>query len=93
MSRRSRYFFKRDEDGIEPRMHMRKPVDGAMEASASRLKALTIMGRGRRAYVRPAAASQQRVTVKTKIQPAAKAAACSCTGRLTTCRSSIRSPA
>lgn len=75
MSRRSRYFFKRDEDGIEPRMHMRKPVDGAMEASASRLKAPTIMGRGRWAYVRPAAASQQRVTVKTKIQPAAKAAA------------------
>jgi hypothetical protein len=75
LSRKSRYFFKRDDDGIDPKMYMRKPADGGVDAVASRLKAPTIMGRGWGRYVRGLGSSSQRVTVKTKIQPAAKAVA------------------
>lgn len=74
LGRKTRYFFKRDDDSLDPTMFMRRPVDGGAGVAA-RVKAATIMGRGRRTYVRGAGASAQRVTVKTKVQPVAKAVA------------------
>ena len=74
LGRKTRYFFKRDDDSLDPTMFMRRPVDGGAGVAA-RVKATTIMGRGRRTYVRGAGASAQRVTVKTKVQPVAKAVA------------------
>lgn len=71
ISRRFQYFFRRDEvDDLDPKMYMRKPVDGGAE-----IKATVVLGRGRDHYVRTPGSSSQRVTVKTKIQPAAKAVA------------------
>src|SRR3954451_16012401 len=69
LGRRMRYFFKRDEGDLDPKMYMRRPVNGGAGV-VSRIKAATIMGRGRGAYVRGSGASAQRVTVKTKVKTA-----------------------
>jgi hypothetical protein len=67
ISRRLRYFFKREDTDLEPQMFMRKPREGASEAVVAKLKAPTVMGRGGNGYIRSSAAASQRVTVKTKV--------------------------
>jgi hypothetical protein len=70
LGQRMRFYFERDDPDLDPKMHMRKPVEGG-----GTMRAATIMGRGRDRYVRAAGASQQRATVKTKVVSAAKAKA------------------
>jgi hypothetical protein len=71
ISRKFQYFFRREEAGdLDPKMYMRKPVDGGAE-----VKTTVIMSRGRDQYIRAPGASAQRVTVKTKVVAAAKAKA------------------
>src|SRR4051812_45875840 len=67
-SQKSRYFFRREDEGIDPQMYMRQPADGGVDAVANRLKAPVVMGRGRDVYVRIPGTAAQRVTVKTKVQ-------------------------
>src|SRR3954471_5890046 len=66
ISRKLRYFFKREDAGLEPRMYMRKPVEDGGDALVSKVKASPILGRGW-GYVRARGAGSQRVTVKTKV--------------------------
>lgn len=66
ISRRLRYFFKREDTELEPQMYMRKPREGATQSVVGKLKAPTVMGRGC-GYIRPQGAASQRVTVKTKV--------------------------
>src|SRR3954471_6900970 len=70
ISRRVQYFFRRDDDGLDPQMYMRRPTDGGAE-----VKATVVMGRGRDRYVRAPGSSSQRATVKTKVVQAGKAVA------------------
>lgn len=76
-SGRLRYFFKREDTGLEPRMYMRKPVEDGGDGLVSKMKAPAILGRGGNRYTRSSAAASQRVTVKTKVvlQQAGKAEA------------------
>jgi hypothetical protein len=71
ISRKFQYFFRREDAGdLDPKMYMKKPVDGGAEVKAS-----VVMGRGRDQYVRAPGTSSQRVTVKTKVVQAEKAVA------------------
>jgi hypothetical protein len=70
ISRRFQYFFRRDDDGLDPQMYMRRPTDGGAE-----VRATVVLGRGRDRYVRAPGSSSQRATVKVKVVQAGKAPA------------------
>ena len=71
ISRRFQYFFKREDEGLDPQMYMRKPTDDG----GAEVKATVVMGRGRDRYVRAPGSSSQRATVKIKVVQAGKAPA------------------
>jgi hypothetical protein len=72
MGQRFRYCFQRGDEGLEPRMSMRKPVNGGEDAGAG-LEVPTVMNRGQGRYVSPAGSASRKATVKTKVVHGGKA--------------------